>query len=73
MTPSRYGISANPRTRISAHMQDNLDALNTTLTSADIATVDDLINQKGAPNTKCNPLIKFECNNKVCPDPNAIP
>lgn len=55
-------------------MKDNLAALGSvTLEAADIAVVDNLLQQKGAPTTACNPLIKFECNNKVCPDPSAIP
>jgi len=54
-------------------MSENLGALSTTLTAADLVTVGSLLQQKGAPNTACEPVLKFECNNKVCPDPNAIP
>eukprot|EP00052_Salpingoeca_macrocollata_P016562 m.133372 g.133372 ORF g.133372 m.133372 type:complete len:362 (+) comp20096_c0_seq1:136-1221(+) len=69
------GVSCNPRTWRADHMAENLAFFHTTLSAAQLAQVDDLLSQPGAPNTDCSkpPMPEFFCTNKVCPNPNVVP
>eukprot|EP00041_Stephanoeca_diplocostata_P039710 m.1637541 g.1637541 ORF g.1637541 m.1637541 type:complete len:387 (-) comp25938_c0_seq1:1025-2185(-) len=71
-----FGVSANPRTNKVEHMVENLEALDASkppLTPAEVDAITAVAGNigQGAPPEMCTPL--WQCANKVCPNPAAIP
>lgn len=70
-----HGVVANPRTWDMAHMKQNLDIFDFTLTSEELSDVEASGTAPGAPKQECGEpaTLSFMCVNKVCPNTKVIP